>query len=150
MLVKLYGVISEIGKENEFFLCEPVYVMALEEKVSKYYRINESGDLEEIDIGKYGSPVFLPAARKKVGDGNKYFIVFKKSQNYTRRESCTFFSAPMVRVLTEEDAELDLRTLNLRTLSVGIKFPDKFVCVYKENQLTAEELERHLWEDFKK
>ena len=70
MILKLYGMISKIHKDGVVSRCEPIFVEDSPKKITNFYKI-ENENLVQVDLKDYGNPVFLPAARKKIDDGNE-------------------------------------------------------------------------------
>ena len=124
MLLYLYGAISQICSDGVFSKCTPIFVSALEKKYTKFYRLDKNGEPAEIDLNSYGKPVFLPASRKKVNDGKEYFIVYRSTQNHTKRQYATYFEP--IRIPISAGGELYWLP---SSLSMGIRFPDQFVVV---------------------
>ena len=104
-----------------------------------YFQVNllqsRSGisEFKEIDIRQYGKPVFLPASRKKIYDGNEYFIIFQPSKNHTKAAMQNYFKIPGISTSTCDNSYL-------RILNVGIQFPNKFVAYIADRELTEKEL----------
>lgn len=138
MFLKLYGAISKIYEPCVFKKCTPVFVRELRKgKHTKFYRLDDDGKVIEIDLKKYGSPVFLPASKKKVNDGNEYFIVYRSTQNATLGMYATYLRD--VCIATDDEA-----FWMSADLSMGIKFPDKFVCVLSPG-IDEDRLEKMMW-----
>ena len=139
---RLYGVISQILPDGNFIKCEPVFVDAwLYKHPSAYYLgIKQSYDkrtgisqFEEVDIQTYGKTVFLPANHKKVNDGNKYFIMFQPTKNYTKPELRNYNRIPAISLATPNSSYIYI-------LNVGILFPNKFVTMIADRELSEEEM----------
>ncbi len=140
---RLYGVISQILPDSEFVKCKPIFVERwVYSQPSTYYEgipftneQSQSGisEFKEIDIRQYGKPVFLPASRKKIYDGNEYFIIFQPSKNHTKAVMQNYFKIPGISTSTCDHSYL-------RILNVGILFPDKFVAYIADRELTEKEL----------
>ena len=124
MLLKVYGAISQIFEPGVFTDCTPIFVNHHERgKYTKFYRLDDNGQVIEVDLNEYGTPVFLPAGKKKANDGKEYFIIYQSSKNYTLNRYCTY-SRDHIAISTEGEIPWIPKSL-----SMGIKFPDKFVCV---------------------
>lgn len=140
---RLYGVISQILPDGEFVKCKPIFVERwIYSQPSTYYEgihytneQSQSGisEFKEIDIRQYGKPVFLPASRKKIYDGNEYFIIFQPSKNHTKVAMQNYFKVPGISTSTCDDSYP-------RILNVGIQFPNKFVAYISDRELTEKEL----------
>lgn len=127
MFLKVYGVISQILEPGAFTVCVPIFVNPGEgRKYTKFYRFDEVGKIIQIDLEQYGAPVFLPAGKKKVNDGKEYFIIYRTTQNFTHEDFKTYCNNELL-ICTD--------------ISMGIKFPDKFVAVKKSN-IDEKDLER--------
>lgn len=136
MFLKVYGVISQILEPGAFTVCTPVFVNSRERrKYTKFYRFDEDGKIEEIDLRQYGAPVFLPAGKKKVNDGKEYFIVYRSTQNFTHRDFKTYENNYLAICTDERICWMSANIL------MGIKFPDKFVAV-KKPDVDKEDLEK--------
>lgn len=126
--------------DGEFVKCEPVFVDYWGPKNPSDYYLGfkstsyEGGisDFKKVDINMYGDKVFLPASRKKINDGKKYFIAFQPSKNYTISVLQNYHVFPMIVPINE--------TYYSRTLNVGILFPDKFVAIISKEELSEETL----------
>ncbi|MCI9274618.1 MAG: hypothetical protein HFJ24_00815 [Clostridia bacterium] len=136
MFLKVYGVISQILEPGAFTACVPIFVNSRERnKYTKFYRFDEAGNIIEVDLRQYGAPVFLPAGKKKVNDGIEYFICYRSTQNFTHEAFKTYCNN---HILICADERINWMPASI---SMGIKFPDKFVAVEKPN-IDEKELER--------
>lgn len=140
---RLYGVISPILPDGEFVKCRPIFVERWgSTQPSAYYEgINYTNkqsqlgtsEFKEVDIRPYGKPVFLPASRKKINDGNEYFIIFQPSKNYTRVTMKRYFKIPTISTTRDDDSYPHI-------LNVGILFPNKFVAYISDSEVEEKEL----------
>lgn len=77
----LYGMIGQVKKNGKVVKCNPVF----RKEADSYYTLtrNKNGEVTctPIDIECYGQPLFLPAAKKKIDDGKKYFFIFQSSKS---------------------------------------------------------------------
>lgn len=136
MFLKVYGVISQILEPGAFTLCEPIFVNSGERrKYTKFYRFDKDKNIIEVDLGQYGTPVFLPTGKKKINDGREYFIVYRTTQNFTAEAFKNYCNNDLF-ICTDE--RIDWMSASI---SMGIKFPDKFVAVKKSN-IDEKDLER--------
>lgn len=136
MFLKVYGVISQILEPGAFTLCTPIMVDSSERrKYTKFYRFDEEGKIVETDLEQYGAPVFLPAGKKKINDGKEYFIIYRTTQNFTHQDFKNYYNNNLL-ICTDE------RVYWMSgSISMGIKFPDRFVAVKKPN-VDKKDLER--------
>ena len=138
MVLKLYGMISKIHKDGVISRCEPIFVDYSSKKPTNFYKL-EDGKPVQVDLKAYGNPVFLPASRKKIDDNNEYFVVYRPSQNITRGYTQT--------ILVEANDGNDEDALSWlprpTVLSVGIRFPDGFICVFGKEH-TSETLAKYI------
>lgn len=147
MYLELYGVITKILPEGRMSLGEAIFTEKLSKGKKKFYRLLTEEDtrtnsritylypkgLEEVDIAQYGSPVFLPASKNKVYDGNEYFVQFQASKNVTSGEQLYMMIRPDT---------FTRRDYIPKCLTVGIKFPNKFIVVMNQGRfLSVDELE---------
>lgn len=154
--LKLYGVITEILPDGEISICEPVYINYWSNQEKKFYRlltediknphngiITYPTALEEIDISQFGTHLFLPASRKKINDGKKYFVLFQQSKNATIGTYRDYYRFPTIFGIDPKlFTDRDYTPMNL---TVGIKFPNKFVAVRNPYRfLSAKELEKFI------
>lgn len=139
---RLYGVISPILEDGKFIKCEPVFIDNwLYKKPSTYYiELTQTFGIragvyrfEEVDIGEYGKPCFLPASRKKIGNGHSYFIPFQPTKNHTNPRCQNYYKFPTVNAVS-------VNSSYLRIVNVGILFPNKFVAIIADRNLAEEEL----------
>ena len=141
---RLYGVIAPILPDGEFCICEPIFVDSRAyQKPSAYYlgmkktspskRMGIS-HFEEIDTTMYGNTIFLPASRKKINDGKKYFILFQPSKNRTRLSLQNYYKFPTLTATFGEDVCFS------SILNIGILFPNKFVAIIADSELSEKEL----------
>lgn len=141
---RLYGVIAPILPDGEFVKCEPVFIDYWIYKnpstfyIGKKFTQTSTGrmgisEFEEIDIRKFGKPIFLPANRKRINDGKKYFIVFQQSKNHTKPPHAPYSRSPYASTATDDSILPDI-------LNVGILFPNKFVIIDADRELSNEEL----------
>ena len=140
---RLYGVISPILPEGEFVKCKPIFIDCWDYKPPYTYyegipyttKQSRSGisEFKEMDIRQYGTPVFLPASRKKIHDGKEYFIIFQLSKNHTKLSMRNYFKYPGISTTACDDSYPLL-------LNVGILFPNKFVAYITDRELTEKEL----------
>ena len=138
MFLKLYGVISKICEPGTFEKCIPVFINSSERgKPTKFYKLNDDGKIAETDLSQYGNPVFLPASRKKINDGKEYFIIYRSTQNATHMRFITY-QLSYIAICSDEEANW-----MSSSISVGIKFPDKFVCILAPN-ISKDKLENML------
>lgn len=136
MFLKVYGVISQILEPGAFTVCVPIFVNSEERrKYTKFYRFDEDGKIVAMDLKQYGAPVFLPAGKKKINDGKDYFIVYRGTQNFTHNDFKTYYNNKLFICM---DERVDWMSASI---SMGIKFPDKFVAV-KKIDISKEDLER--------
>ena len=140
-LGQLFGVISPILPDGEFVKCEPVFVDFWNSKNPSDYYLGAKSDLYEdagildfkkVDINVYGDKVFLPASRKKINDGKKYFIAFQPTKNYTKPSLQNYYVFPTIKLVDEPYYS--------RILSVGILFPNKFVAIISKRELSKKTL----------
>ena len=155
--LQLYGVITEILPYGAISVGEPIfsdpctpnkYYRLLTEKHNEKYGISlirtYPVKLEEVDISQYGAPVFLPAARRKVKDGKKYFVQFQPSKNRTVEVEGAGWWRGQVSIYIDTKM-FERRDYVPNILTVGVKFPDKFVAVIQPLRfLTAGELARFI------
>lgn len=128
VFLKVYGVISKILEPGTFTMCTPVFVDPYERgKYTKFYRPDDKGQVTEFDLAQYGKPIFLPASKKKINDGKEYFIIYRSTQNATQKRYVTY-TLHSIAICPGEEA-----SWMAKSLSMGIKFPDKFVCVLAAN-----------------
>lgn len=77
----LYGMIGRVEKNEKVVKCTAVF----RNDSNEYYTCtrNGGGEIEytPIDIACYGQPLFLPASKKKIGDGKDYFFIFQPSKS---------------------------------------------------------------------
>lgn len=77
----LYGMIGRVEKKETVVKCTAVF----RNDSNQHYTCtrNEGGEIEytPIDIACYGQPLFLPASKKKIGDGKEYFFIFQQSKS---------------------------------------------------------------------
>lgn len=124
MYLKLYGIISQIYEPGTFAKCTPIFIKPIKKGTpTEFYRIDDTGKITEVDLSQYDKPIFLPASRKKINDGKEYFIIYRSFQNSTQARHKTY--RPDFIAITTDGSEYWMP----RSLSIGIKFPDKFVCV---------------------
>jgi len=138
MFLKVYGVISQILETGAFTVCTPIFVGAHErKKYTEFYRIDSDGQIVQVDLKQYGAPIFLPAGKKKVNDGKEYFIIYRTTQNFTHEAFKTYCNNDPVICVNERIGWMPT------SMSMGIKFPDKFVAVEGAN-VAKEELEEKM------
>ena len=142
---RLYGVITPILPDGSFIKCEPVFVdnwlYKLYNHPSNYYlgikqaygKKTGISHFEEIDINLYGKTVFLPASHKKVNDGKKYFVMFQSTKNHTKLEFRNYYKIPSISVATPD-------SIYIYNLNIGILFPNKFVAIIDDRELSDEEM----------
>lgn len=144
---RLYGVIAPILPDGRFVKCEPVFVdfWNLKDPSDYYIGVKFDSDkhlskksgishFEKIDISTYGKKVFLPASRNKINDGKKYFIAFQPTKNYTRGEFKNYYDFPSVSATTQD-------RYYSYVVNVGILFPNKFVTLIANRELSEEYLQ---------
>lgn len=75
----LYGMIGKVKKDEGVVKCIPVFRSDVKKKCYTVAR-NEENEEEytQIDVGCYGTPLFVPSSRKKIDDGKEYFFIFQK------------------------------------------------------------------------
>lgn len=138
MFFELYGMITKICEDDVVCVCDPIFKRISKNKQTKFFR-REDGKFVETSIRKYGNPIRLqPSLETKINTEKEYLILFNDDQNCTKKESRKYTGIPVIRNKENDDffyipAEI----------SVGIKFPDKLICVMKDN-LDAEELRKHI------
>lgn len=80
----LYGMIGKVEKNAMVVKCIPVFA----DSSNRYYKQTktESGEVEytPIELWRYGQPLFLPASKKKIGDGQEYFFIFQPTKSKQR------------------------------------------------------------------
>ena len=141
---KLYGVITKILKDNEFCLCEPVFTNCFEQDNKYYKAIFEEGSykkkaikfvsyFEEFDISKYGLPLSLPISKMNVNDDNLHIVLFEPNKN-------EFNNKKNNDVIVVANDSPFIFTPSL--ITVGIKFPNKFVFALKD--LSKDELSKYI------
>lgn len=140
-LGQLYGVISPILPDGEFVKCEPVFVDFWNSKNPSDYYLGAKSDVykdagilnfEKVDISIYGDKVFLPASRKKINDGKKYFIAFQPTKNRTSPTFRDYYNFPTIKAVDEPYYS--------HILNVGILFPNKFVAIISKRELSEKSL----------
>ena len=152
-ILEFQGVVTEILPLGSISVGEPIF--SDPSTPNKYYRLVTTEysnphhidiiktyvvGIEEVDISQYGSPIFLPAARKKVRDGKKYFVQFQPSKNATKAVEGVPRWGNRVMYSVDPDS-FERRDYMPVVFIAGIKFPDKFVVVTnKWRTLTAGEL----------
>ena len=152
--LKLYGVITEILPNGQISVCEPIFTDYWRKDKKLYRLITEDVEifssytrictfpkkLEEVDISEYGTPLFLPASRKKIGDGKKYFVIYQPSKNATI--GTEYHSSTTLFGLTQETfIQRDFIPIHL---TIGIKFPSSFIAVKKSSKLSTDELRDYI------
>lgn len=77
----LYGMIGRVEKNGKVVKCTAVFRNNSNENYT--CTRNEEREIEytPIDIACYGQPLFLPASKKKIGDGKEYFFIFQPSKS---------------------------------------------------------------------
>mgnify|MGYP005819381561 FL=1 len=137
---RLYGVITPILPDGSFIKCEPVFVdiWPCKHPSNYYLGIKQAYDkktgishFEEIDINSYGKTIFLPASHKKVNDGKKYFVMFQSTKNHTKPELQNYCKTPSISLATPD---------SIYILNIGILFPNKFVAIIADRELSDEEM----------
>lgn len=81
----LCGMIGQVKKNGGVVKCIPVFRND-DNNDNQYYTLTLKEDGEEIectpiDISCYGSPLFLPASKKKIDDGKEYFFIFQANKS---------------------------------------------------------------------
>lgn len=131
-IARLFGVVTKILPDGETCICEPIFTNHTQKGYSKenqkfYKAVYDEHDIlktfKEIDISKYGTPIFLPASRKKILDGKEYLVMFQSSKNDTKYDARTYSGVP---ILATQDSGLYWMPQHI---TVGIKFPSKFVAI---------------------
>lgn len=77
----LYGMIGRVEKNGKVVKCTAVF----RNDSNQHYTCtrNEERNFEytPTDVACYGQPLFLPASKKKIGDGKEYFFIFQPSKS---------------------------------------------------------------------
>lgn len=79
----LCGMIGKVKKNGGVVKCIPVFRND-DNNDNQYYTVKESGgeiECTPIDIKCYGSPLFIPASRKRIDDGKEYFFIFQGNKS---------------------------------------------------------------------
>lgn len=83
--MRLYGMIGQVKKNKTVTKCKPVFRDWSKNIYEAQVVDGIIIDFIPTDLSQYGNPVFLPASKKKIGDGKEYFFVFqhtKSKQNF--------------------------------------------------------------------
>lgn len=138
MIYELYGIVGKPSEDNSISICEPIFRKTFRKKLksfTKYYR-RINGRFIEIDIRKYGEPIyFLPPSKKVMNERRDRLYIFKQSFNATKKEFRNYGRIPQIRDKSDDDM-----FFIPGEITVGIRFPNYFVCVMKDN-LDEKELE---------
>ena len=139
---RLYGVITPILQNGKFVKCEPVFIDDMLYKNPSAFYLGEKqvfhprmgiSHFKKIDIRQYGKPVFLPANHKMINDGKTHFVMFQPTKDHTKICLQSYYRFPEISVTTPNSWYSAI-------INVGILFPNKFVSMIADREISEEEL----------
>ncbi len=137
MIYNLYGALTKLGEYGELTVCEPIFSRDFKNNNKKFYkRIN--GEFQEISIKNYEKiqiPTPVPTEKKK--KRKECLIPFEPAYNKTSRGKFKGNITPSIRSSDSDDY-----FWLPNEITVGIKFPNAFICVPKD-KVSAEELQKY-------
>lgn len=138
MIYNLYGALTKLGEHGELTICEPIFVRDFKNNNKKFYK-KMNGDFKEISIKEYEKiPMPTPVPTEKKNNRKVCLITFEACYNKTSRGKFRGKVTPSIRSLDSDDC-----FWLPSEITVGIKFPNAFICVPKD-KVSAEELQTYV------